>query len=119
MFGLRRFRFRSPERNRESAERRFALIQSAVRTAIVRLSEQLAKAGAKVAFASPLLPDLADSARLYMHYRSIGSVSVLYKRFLNIFGAMPQKCGSSMRLRSAISPGTVFQLSLLGVEAES
>src|ERR1700722_774265 len=35
MFGLRRFRFRSPERNRESAERRFALIQSAVRTALV------------------------------------------------------------------------------------
>src|SRR5580692_3116606 len=32
---------------------------SAVRTAIVRLSEQLTKAGAKVAGASPLLPDLA------------------------------------------------------------
>ena len=39
---------------------------SAVRTAIVRLSEQLTKAGAKVGGASPLLPDLAESARLYM-----------------------------------------------------
>ncbi len=34
MFGLRRFRFRSPERDRASAERRLALIQSAVRSAI-------------------------------------------------------------------------------------
>jgi chromosome segregation ATPase len=34
MFGLRRFRFRSPERNRESAERRLGHIQGAVRTAI-------------------------------------------------------------------------------------
>src|SRR3984957_3552667 len=39
---------------------------SAVRGAIVRLSERLAKAGVTVARASPLLPDLADSARLYM-----------------------------------------------------
>jgi amidase len=39
---------------------------SAVRTAIDRLSWRLAKAGAKVACASPLLPDLADSARVYM-----------------------------------------------------
>jgi hypothetical protein len=34
MFGLRRFRFRSPERNRASAERRLALIQTVVRSAI-------------------------------------------------------------------------------------
>jgi hypothetical protein len=34
MFGLRRFRFRSPERDRASAERRLAHIQGAVRTAI-------------------------------------------------------------------------------------
>jgi chromosome segregation ATPase len=34
MFGHRRFRFRSPERDRASAERRLALIQSAVRSAI-------------------------------------------------------------------------------------
>jgi hypothetical protein len=39
---------------------------TAVRTAIGRLSERLAKAGVKVARASKLLPDLADSARLYM-----------------------------------------------------
>jgi amidase len=39
---------------------------TAVRTAIGRLSERLAKAGVKVAHASALLPDLAESARLYM-----------------------------------------------------
>jgi amidase len=39
---------------------------AAVRTALDRLSQQLVKAGAKVAHESPLLPDLAASARLYM-----------------------------------------------------
>jgi amidase len=37
-----------------------------VRAALERLAEQLVKAGAKVARESPLLPDLAASARLYM-----------------------------------------------------
>jgi amidase len=37
-----------------------------VHTALDRLSERLARAGAKVAHSSPLLPNLADSARLYM-----------------------------------------------------
>jgi amidase len=39
---------------------------SAVRAAIGRLSGRLAKTGVKVARASALLPNLADSARLYM-----------------------------------------------------
>jgi amidase len=39
---------------------------AAVRTAFDRLSQRLARAGVKVAHGSPLLPDLADSARLYM-----------------------------------------------------
>ena len=39
---------------------------SAMRAAIDRLSQRLAKTGAKVARASALLPNLADSARLYM-----------------------------------------------------
>jgi hypothetical protein len=34
MFGLRRFRFRSPERDRETMERRLALIQRVVRSEI-------------------------------------------------------------------------------------
>ena len=38
----------------------------AVRGAIARLSDRLASAGVKVACTSPLLPGLADSARLYM-----------------------------------------------------
>jgi amidase len=37
-----------------------------VRAALDRLSQRLARAGAKVADSSPLLPNLADSARLYM-----------------------------------------------------
>jgi amidase len=37
-----------------------------VRSTIGRLSERLVKAGAKIAHASALLPNLADSARLYM-----------------------------------------------------
>jgi amidase len=39
---------------------------SSVRTALDRLAERLGKAGAKVGRDSPLLPDLADGARLYM-----------------------------------------------------
>jgi amidase len=39
---------------------------AAVRAALDLLSQRLVKAGAKVAHASPLLPDLAASARLYM-----------------------------------------------------
>jgi amidase len=38
----------------------------AVHAALDRLSQQLAKAGAEVAHASPLLPDIAASGRLYM-----------------------------------------------------
>jgi amidase len=38
---------------------------SAVRSAIGRLSERIAKAGVKVGHASALLPNLADSARMY------------------------------------------------------
>jgi amidase len=39
---------------------------TAVRAALDRLAQRLVKAGANVAHQSPLLPDLADSARLYM-----------------------------------------------------
>jgi amidase len=39
---------------------------ASIRAALERLSQNLVKAGAKVAHASPLLPDLATSARLYM-----------------------------------------------------
>jgi amidase len=39
---------------------------ASVRTALDRLAERLGKAGAKVGRNSPLLPDLAEGARLYM-----------------------------------------------------
>jgi amidase len=38
---------------------------SAVRAALDRLTEHLSKAGVKIARASPLLPDLAEAARIY------------------------------------------------------
>ncbi len=38
---------------------------NAVRAALARLSERLAGAGVKIAHASPMLPDAAESARLY------------------------------------------------------
>ena len=38
----------------------------AVRGAINRVAERLAKAGAELARSSDLLPDLADSARIFM-----------------------------------------------------
>ena len=39
---------------------------SVIRTALGRLSERLGKAGVKVGHSEPLLPNLANSARLYM-----------------------------------------------------
>jgi amidase len=45
---------------------------AAVRTALDRLSQRLVRAGAKVAHGTPLLPDLADSARMYMRLRWAG-----------------------------------------------
>ncbi len=47
-----------------------------VRTALDRLSQHLVKAGVKVMRESPLLPDLADAARLYM--RLLSSVTTGY-----------------------------------------
>jgi len=47
-----------------------------VRTALDRLSRDLVKAGVKVGHESPLLPDLADTARLYM--RLLSSVTAGY-----------------------------------------
>jgi amidase len=43
---------------------------SVVRAALDRLSERLVRAGAKLAHASPLLPDLAESARLHVRLLS-------------------------------------------------
>jgi amidase len=63
-----------PPRHRRLSDFRVLVIDThplvptgaAVRNAIDRLSERVAKAGAKIASTSPLLPDLTESARLYM-----------------------------------------------------
>jgi amidase len=44
---------------------------SPVRGALDRLSERLAREGVKIAHASPLLPDLAAAARIYMRLRAV------------------------------------------------
>jgi amidase len=49
----------------------------AVRTALDRLSDRLARAGVKVAHDSLLVPDLANSARLYMRLLFSGSGATL------------------------------------------
>jgi amidase len=49
----------------------------AVRAALGQLSEQLVRSGVKIAHGSPLLPDLADSARVYMRllYSFLGAIA--------------------------------------------
>jgi hypothetical protein len=49
MFGLRRFRFRSPERNRETDERRLARIKGAARSAALEAEAELKGLRARVA----------------------------------------------------------------------
>ena len=49
MFGLRRFRFRSPERNRETDERRLSRIKGVVRFAVLEAEAELKGLRARVA----------------------------------------------------------------------
>src|ERR1700733_9258508 len=49
MFGLRRFRFRSPERNRETDVRRLARIKGAARSAVLEAEAELKGLRARVA----------------------------------------------------------------------
>jgi hypothetical protein len=49
MFSPRLFRFRSPERNREVDNRRFALIQKAARTALAEAEAEANGLGARIA----------------------------------------------------------------------
>jgi hypothetical protein len=49
MFGLRRFRFRSPERNRETDERRLARIKGVPHSAVLEAEAELRGLRARVA----------------------------------------------------------------------
>jgi hypothetical protein len=49
MFGLRRFRFRSPERNREADVRRLARVKGAARSAVLEAEAELKGLRARVA----------------------------------------------------------------------
>jgi chromosome segregation ATPase len=49
MFGLRRFRFRSPERNRETDERRLSRIKGVVHSAVLEAEAELKGLRARVA----------------------------------------------------------------------
>ena len=48
MFGLRRFRFRSPERNRETEERRLARIKGVVHSVVLEAEAELKGVRARV-----------------------------------------------------------------------
>ena len=68
---------------------------SAVHATIGRLSERLAKTGVKIAHASSLLPNLADSTRLYMRLlKSAKSV-----------GMSPDDYAEAQRSAAALAPG--------------
>ena len=64
-----------------------------MRAALDRLSERLARAGVKVAHASPLVPDLAEEARLYM--KLLNSSVVMPLNFYN----------ESLRAAEVLVPG--------------
>jgi hypothetical protein len=49
MFGLRRFRFRSPERNRETDERRLSRIKGVMHSAVLEAEAELKGLRARVA----------------------------------------------------------------------
>jgi hypothetical protein len=49
MFGLRRFRFRSPERNRETDERRLSRIKGIVHSAVLEAEAEFRGLRARVA----------------------------------------------------------------------
>jgi amidase len=81
-----------PAQHRELREFRVLVIDrhplmptgTAVSSAINHLAEQLAKAGATIARSSDSLPDLADSARIYMRLlgaaRSAGATPEIYEK---------------------------------------
>ena len=60
MFSARLFRFRSPERNREVDNRRFALIQKAARTALAEAEAEAAGLGARITKARRALSFLKE-----------------------------------------------------------
>jgi amidase len=82
---------------------------TAVRTAMGRLSERLAKAGVKVAHASTLLPNLADSARLYMRLLgSAKSASLAADRYKEMQRSVAMLTPSDSSLESQRARGTVM-----------
>ena len=80
---------------------------AAVRGAVERLAERLAKAGVKVARSSPLLPDLAVAARIYVQLlsRSCGRHPMeRYRRVQELAAALPADDTSlaATRLRAIV-----------------
>jgi amidase len=79
-----------------------------VRSAIHRLSDRLTKAGTKVANTSPLLPDLAEIARLYQQlvfsFSQAGRPPEFYRRVESAVAALSidDKSLAAQRLRGAV-----------------
>jgi amidase len=82
---------------------------SAVRAAIGRLSDRLAKTGVKVAHKSALLPNLADSARLYMRLlASVKSASLSSGRYEEARHSAENQSPGDNRLLAERTRGTVM-----------
>jgi amidase len=80
----------------------------AIRLAIDHLAERLAKAGAKVARSSPLVPDLAEASRVYMPmlvtFHSQGRPPEYYREMTSIVGSLQDDDNSlaAYRLRGTV-----------------
>src|SRR5580698_2350750 len=80
-----------------------------VRTAIARLAERIARSGARVAHSSALLPNLTDSAGLYMKLLAAAkSTSVPPDRYARMEGQAASMTGADRRLQAERTHGTII-----------
>jgi amidase len=80
-----------------------------VRTAIARLAERIARSGAKIAYSSPLLPDLAESAGLYMKLLAAAkSSSLAADRYATVEHQAASMTNFQHNLRAERTRGTIM-----------
>jgi amidase len=80
-----------------------------VRTAIARLAERIARLGARVAHSSTLLPNLTDSAGLYMKLLAAAkSTSVPVDRYARVEGQAASMTSADRSLQAERTRGTIM-----------
>ncbi len=80
-----------------------------VRAAIARFAERIAKSGARVARSSALLPDLAESAALYMKLLAAAkSTSLSQDRYANVGRQVAFTASADQSLKTERARGTVI-----------